>query len=339
MESKEEYISLFLRLGERLSSFGRDGESRKVVERAAAANPWFSGEDIIFSADALRECMLRKDILERWLSGYDIDYGRPRMVGVIMAGNIPLVGFFDMMCVLACGDECHVKPSSKDTVLIEYIIGILKEIDPRARIYGYDGLEVYDAVIATGSDNTNRYFRERFSGVRSLLRGSRYSAAVLDGTETGGELRGLSADVFRYNGMGCRNVSLLFVPAGYDICRLADAVRPDKVNPKYLNNYRQAKGVMSVQGGDFIDGGSFILIEERDFPSAAGVVNYTFYKDKAEAEAWLAENEEKLQVIVSHESIFGRRAAFGQAQRPYPWDYPDGRDVMRFLVRPESRRA
>ncbi len=323
---------MFVRLGEKLSSFGRDSESEKVVERAVAANPWFSADDILFSIEALRERMLQENILEQWLAGYNIDYGRARKVGVVMAGNIPLVGFFDMMCVLACGYECHVKFSSKDSVLMGYITGMLREIEPRVRIYGYDDSAVYDAVIATGSDNTNRYFRERFSGVPALLRGSRYSAAVLEGPETEGELRGLSRDLFLYNGMGCRSVSLLFVPQGYDIYSLAGTLRPDKVNPKYLNNYRQMRSLMSVDGRDFTDGGNFIMARERDFPSAVSVVNYTFYKDRDEVGEWLVQNEEKLQVVVSRENIFGRHAPLGQAQRPFPWDYPDGRDVVRFLI-------
>ena len=335
MGSKGEYVSLFSQLGEKLSSFGREVESEKVIERAVTANPWFSAEDILFAVDALRECMLREDILWQWLSGYKIDYGHPLKIGVIMAGNIPLVGFFDMMCVLACGYECHVKSSSKDSVLMEYMVSLVRSIEPGMRIYDYDDSTVYDAVIATGSDNTNRYFRERFSGIPALLRGSRYSAAVLDGSETEGDLRGLSADIFLYNGMGCRSVSLIFIPEGYDLHRLAAVLKPSGVNMKYLNNYRQLKGLMSVGGRDFTDGGNFIMARERDFPSAVSVLHYTFYKDKDEVEKWLTENEEKLQVVVSQEDLFRRHAPFGQAQRPFPWDYPDGRDVIRFLISPE----
>jgi len=333
MGNKERYISLFARLGEKLDSFGNDTISRNVIHKASAENPWFSAGDIMFSVRAIRETMLREDILTKWLSAYDTDrVTEGRRVGVVMAGNIPLVGFFDMMCVLVCGYDCYVKPSSKDSVLIAYVISLLREIDPGVRIYTYDDSILCDAVIATGSDNTNRYFRERFSGIPALLRGSRYSVAFLEGTETDEQMRGLSMDIFLYNGMGCRNVSLLLVPEGYDVRSLAGRIKPYGTNPKYFNNYRQAKGLMSVQGRGFIDAGNFVIVEDRDFPPAVSVVNYSFYVDKTEAGKWLSENNAKIQTVVSCDNIFPRYAGFGRAQCPYPWDYSDGEDVIGFLI-------
>lgn len=332
MGTKGKYISLFARLGERLGAFGRDDASKEAVASAVRENPWFSREDIVFSVGAIRNGMLQPDILQRWLGGYEIDYTRPKRIAVIMAGNIPLVGFFDLMCVVACGHECLVKPSSKDGALIGYICGLLRDIDPGVKIRPYTGQEHCDAVIATGSDNTNRYFRARFAGTPSLLRGSRASAAVLRGNETDRQLKGLSEDIFRYNGTGCRSVSLIFVPSGYDTGDFTARISPANANPKYRNNYLQARALLSVQGTDFIEGNGFVMHEGRSFPDAPSMIGYTFYDDITEVREWLAANEDRLQVVVSGDkSLFPRHAGFGRAQIPAPWDYPDGRDVIRFF--------
>lgn len=332
---KEKYISLFARLGDELEGFGNEGVSRAVLKAASLANPWFSTEDMVFAVRSLRENMLREGILREWLGGYEIDYARRRKIAVIMAGNIPLAGFFDMICVLACGCECHMKPSSKDSVLIAHIVGILRRLDPEIPVFNYAEGGAYDAAIATGSDNTNRYFRSMFAGVPALLRGSRASAAVLDGSETAGQLRGLSEDIFRYNGMGCRSVSLVFVPEGYDMASFAEAVKPATggVNPKYIGNYRQERAVAAMQGKTFTDGGCFLLSEERGFPNAVSRLNYTYYKDMAEASDWLARHEGEIQTVVAGDgSLFPRTSGFGLAQHPGPLDYADGRDVAGFLI-------
>ena len=218
----ENAIGLFSRLGCRLRGFGDDARTREVIGRACRENGWFTPADICRAVAAVADGMLRRDALAEWLAPYPVPVAEPRRVLVVMAGNIPLVGFFDMLCVLAAGHRCLVKPSAKDTVLMEYVIGLLRGIDPQVPVEFYDGSTSPDAVIATGSDNANRYFRAQYAGIPALLRGNRQSVAVLGGRETPAQLTALADDIWAYSGLGCRSVSLLFLPEGYDL-QAADA--------------------------------------------------------------------------------------------------------------------
>lgn len=210
---------------------------------------------------AIADDMLRRDRLETWLAPYPVPVAVPRRVLVVMAGNIPLVGFFDLLCVLAAGHRCLVKPSAKDRVLTEYVVGMLRELDPEVPVGFYDGSSPVDAVIATGSDNANRYFRTQYAGIPALLRGSRQSVAVLSGRETEAQLEGLADDIWAYSGLGCRRVSLLFVPEGYDL-----RLRMPAVNEKYRNNYRQQKALLTMTGRPFRDLGSAVCRRRAGFP-------------------------------------------------------------------------
>lgn len=207
-------IELFATLGDRLAAFGDDARTAAVIAGACAANPWFTPAEIRRAVDALRTDMLDRARLAAWLGRYPLPVARRADVLVVMAGNIPLVGFFDLLCVVAAGDRCLVKPSAKDRVLTEYVVRLLLEIDPEAPVALAGDDADADAVIATGSDNANRYFRTRYAGIPTLLRGSRHSAAVLSGEETEADLDGLADDLFAYSGLGCRSVSLLFLPRG-----------------------------------------------------------------------------------------------------------------------------
>lgn len=327
----ENMTALFTELGRRLGNFGGDRDSQLAICNAVTANPWFSEDDIKASVAAIRSRMLDAGILERWLSEYSASSGKTGKVAVIMAGNIPLVGFFDMMCVLIRGHECHIKPSSKDGVMISYIADLLKDMEPGLPLHEYSDDVEYDGVIATGSDNSNLYFRSRFADVPALLRGSRYSAAVIRGDETPAELRGLSRDVFMYNGLGCRSVSLVFIPEGYDIELLGRSIAPDMVNGKYHNAYLQRKAMLTLRGVGFDDHGEFVTVPSDEFPHEMGQLNYVRYGRTGEITEWVARNGEKIQCVVSRGGEFLRGAKFGEAQMPFPWDYPDGADVIGFL--------
>ena len=200
-------IELFSALGRRLADFGGDAPTQEVAERACRANGWFTPADVRRAVAAIADGMLRRDRLETWLAPYPVPVAVPRRVLVVMAGNIPLVGFFDLLCVLAAGHRCLVKPSAKDRVLTEYVVGMLRELDPEVPVGFCDGSSPVDAVIATGSDNANRYFRTQYAGIPALLRGSRQSVAVLSGRETEAQLEGLADDIWAYSGLGCRSVS------------------------------------------------------------------------------------------------------------------------------------
>jgi len=318
-------IELFAALGRRLEEFGRTPATQEVVRRAAAANAWFLPQEIVRAVEALRTEMLDRGRLERWAAGYG-PIERPKQVLVVAAGNIPLVGFFDLLCVLVSGHACRIKPSGKDAVLMRYIVDELKAIDPDLPlcISGIGGRP--DAVIATGSDLANRYFRALFGGIPSLLRGNRQSAAVLSGRETEAELRGLEEDLFAYSGLGCRSVSLLFLPRGG-----LPELHCTACNEKYRRNYLQQRAVLRMRRMPYVDLGGALLCEARDFPTALSCIHYTFYDTPAEAEAWLRAHDSELQCVVSRCAAHPRRVDFGRTQHPRLTDYADDADTMRFL--------
>lgn len=319
-------IELFSELGRRLERLGEDAASRKVIARACEANGWFSPLEVCRAARALATEMLTEERLRGWLAAYPLPVAQARNVLVIMAGNIPLVGFFDLLCVVAAGHRCLVKPSAKDRVLMEHIVAQLRDIDPEARVVLYDGTQPVDAVIATGSDNANRYFRAQYARIPALLRGSRQSVAVLSGRETPEQLRGLADDIWAYSGLGCRSVSLLFLPEGYDL----KLEMPD-VNPKYINNYRQEKALCEMSGTPYVDFGRAVAVEQREFPAALSRIAFTRYKTTEEVTAWLTQHDNELQCVVTTLLPHSRRVDFGRAQSPSLTDWPDDRDVLEFL--------
>lgn len=321
-------IELFSELGVRLRGFGDDDVTRAVADAACRANGWFTPAEVIRAVGAIARDMLCREKLEAWMAAYPaVPVAEPRRVLVVMAGNIPLVGFFDLLCTVVSGHRCLVKPSAKDAVLTEYVVGLLRDIDASVAVEFYDGASPVDAVIATGSDNANRYFRARYAGIPSLLRGSRQSAAVLSGDETPEQLAGLADDVWAYSGLGCRSVSLLFLPEGYE-----PILQMPPVNDKYKNNYRQVRALLTMQGSPFRDLGAAVAVEQRAFPAALSQVSYTHYKTPDEVAGWLAAHDDELQCVVTECLPHGRRAAFGCAQSPALTDYPDDRDVIAWLT-------
>ncbi len=318
----------------------------EVAERAVAENQWFTPADVQRAVAAVCDRMLDADKLRSWLGRYGITgqsgaqggqgaypagwgenpaesvrsegspVGGRRRVGVVMAGNIPMVGFFDMLCVFAAGHQCLYKPSSKDSALIDFAAQHLG-------IRRWEG-EVVDAVIAMGNNNTRRLLAGRFAGLPTLLRGNRGSVAVLDGSETSGELSALSDDIFAYSGLGCRNVSHLFLPAGYDVARLAEVLGSYGVPSEgYRNNFTQRRAMLEMQGGEFVEGAFFVLRQAEGFSEYISEIRYSF----GDGGRWLAEHAEEVQCVVGHEGV-----AFGCAQRPALTDYPDGIDTMAFLT-------
>lgn len=321
-------IDLFSELGVRLRGFGGDDVTRAVMNAACRANGWFTPAEVRRAVGAIARDMLNREKLETWLADYPaVPVVAPRRVLLVMAGNIPLVGFFDLLCTVVSGHRCLIKPSAKDSVLMEYIVALLRDIDDSAPVEFYDGASPVDAVIATGSDNANRYFRARYAGIPSLLRGSRQSAAVLSGDETPEQLAGLADDIWAYSGLGCRSVSLLFLPEGYE-----PTLQMPPVNDKYKNNYLQVRALLAMQGHPFLDLGAAVAVEQRAFPTALSQISYTHYKTPDEVAGWLAVHDDELQCVVTECLPHSRRAAFGCAQSPALADYPDNRDVIAWLT-------
>ena len=299
-------IETFSALGARLLGFGDDDATRAVIDSACRANGWFTPADIRRAVRAIACDMLQREKLEAWLADYPaLPVAEPRRVLVVMAGNIPLVGFFDLLCVLVSGHGCLVKPSAKDSVLMEHVVGLLREIDPSAPVRLYDGTSPVDAVIAT----------------------SRQSVAVLSGRETPEQLAGLADDIWAYSGLGCRSVSLIFAPEG---CEPALQIPP--VNDKYINNYRQQRALLEMQGRPFVDLGCAVAVEQCAFPAALSRIAYAHYATLDEVAAWLAGHDGELQCVVTGCLPHSRRAGFGCAQSPALTDYPDDRDVLAWLA-------
>jgi hypothetical protein len=331
---KQTFVDIFAELGRRLLLLGGDTRTREIIERAVETNPWFSEGGIVRAAKALSMGMLSRQALTVWLAGYpDLPVVAPRRVLIVMAGNIPFVGFADLLCVLAAGHSAVVKTSSKDTVLVTWLIEQLYDISPTIPISYYDWRQSPDALVAMGGNDAIRSLSGRYGDIPTLLRGSRSSVAVLGGDETSEQLSALADDILSYSGLGCRNVSLVFVPVGFDIGRFANALGsyPLGVNPKYASNCRQVKAILSMKGATFTDCEYCILHKELGVPSQISQINYFPYTFQEEISRWLAAHDDEIQCVVG--SIAHPRAVgFGESQSPTLVNYPDGRDTMQFLA-------
>lgn len=328
MEQKFD-IAPFVRLGDEL----RKGVPETVVAASVAGNEWFTPESVAAAVGALADDMLTAETLSEWLAAYAGDPApAAKDVAIVMAGNIPAVGFFDLMCVLLCEHRARIKPSSKDRPLTDWLCDLLRRIEPRFSIEPL-GQQKPDAVIATGSDTTRHHFEALYADTPALLRGSRHSLAVLTGQESDSDLKGLAEDIFLYFGLGCRNVSRLFLPRGYDTIRLAEVLQRNPITfPKYLNGYRQLRALRLMNDESFTDGEFFLLRESDSEPKGITEITYTYYDTIGETEAWVAGRDAELQCVVTQAFEHPRRADFGRAQHPQPWDYPDGADVIQFLT-------
>jgi len=250
-----------------------------------------------------------------------------------MAGNIPLVGFHDFLSVLITGNKVLAKLSSNDTVLLPFLAKKLIEIEPGfAELIEFteERLSNFDAVIATGSNNTARYFEYYFGKYPSIIRKNRNSVAILTGNETPEQLDALAEDIFRYFGLGCRNVSKLFLPKDYNFDPFFNAMYGWKEiinNNKYINNYDYNKAVYLMSNIELLDNEFLLLKEDNGFSSPISVVFYQYYESEDELRKYLSENKEHIQAIVSEKDI-----PFGAAQKPQLWDYADGVDTVSFLL-------
>ncbi|MGS2741891.1 acyl-CoA reductase [Sinomicrobium sp. M5D2P17] len=300
-------------------------------------NRWFTGENLAFALNQW-SLALTEENLSQWLSDYKTKPASSKKVAVIMAGNIPLVGFHDFMSVLLCGHSVIVKQSSNDRHLLPYLAKYLENVEPSFQgkiTFTEEKLETFDAVIATGSDNTSRYFEYYFGGKPNIIRKSRNSVAVLTGKETDEQLAGLGEDIFRYFGLGCRNVSKLFVPENYDFDRLFKAVYPFKdiiEIHKYANNYDYNKAVYLMSLFKLRDNGFLMLKEDESYASPIATLFYETYKTEDTLRDKLLRDSEKIQCIVASGLTPGE-VAFGKTQKPELRDYADGVDTVEFLLR------
>ena len=305
-----------------------------AIERAKLQNGWFQREACMEAIQSWGAALQPKNI-SQWINQYQINENNsPKTIAVIMAGNIPLVGLHDLISIWISGNRALVKCATKDSVLIPFIV----EINPlfQSLTSFTDGkLEGFDAVIATGSNNAARYFDYYFSKYPHIIRKNRNGVAVLDGSETQEDMKNLGRDILQYYGLGCRNVSKLYLSKGFDLDLIFKGLYPYaniiEMN-KYANNYDYNKAVYLISEFDFKENGFFILRENQAISSPIGTGNYEFYEGLDLLKKHLLDQKENIQCIVSKADIEGA-IPFGQAQTPNLWDYADGVDTLEFLNR------
>ena len=314
-------VEIFSQLGEELKVL-----PQRIIAEAERQNEWFC--QIPTAIEAICEQMLDPEKIREWIATYPIVPHTPKSVAIIMAGNIPAVGFADLMYTICSGNIPVVKYSSKDRVLMEHIVKTLQVIEPQLVIEQLTDNSRVDAVIATGSDTAALHFKAMFGSIPTLIRGSRHSVAVLSGNESCAELEGLSKDIFTYSGLGCRNVSLIFAPQGFDF----QLVVP-QMPQGYNNNYRHTRALMTMQGVIFNDCNGALTVEGgAEFPRHISCINICRYNSIDDVKTWLVENKERVQCVVSSENSISGAVAFGRAQYPSLNDYADNVDVMNFLL-------
>ncbi|WP_284652034.1 acyl-CoA reductase [Flavobacterium terrisoli] len=341
----------FIELGKFLSQFSLEQNSKNdsvlhndlhynsfvdLIELSQSHNGWFTPEQVYHAVQSWAKA-LTEDNLNQWLSKYDFSNVHPKTVGLILAGNIPLVGFHDFLSVLISGHKVLVKTSSNDQHLIKFLAKYLIAVNPEIEnhITFTDGkLENFDAVIATGSNNTARYFEFYFKDKPSIIRKNRNSVALLTGNESKEDLVNLGEDIFRYFGLGCRNVSKLFVPKGYDFQPFFQAIYEYKdviFYEKYSNNYDYNKAVFLMSNFKLLDNEFLTLKEDTSYASPISSVFYEYYENLDAIKKQLENDAEQIQCIVS-KNVVENSIPFGKTQQPELWDYADNVDTLAYLL-------
>jgi len=345
----EQRINAFAKLGDFLKQFSQEEFERNnaipfndlffdgfklQLKLAREANSWFTQEHLAFTFKNWSE-LLNQNSLREWTASYNLEINKPKTVAVIMAGNIPLVGFHDFLSVLLSGHKILIKQSSNDKHFLPLITKYLEYVEPEFKEtinFSEGKLTNFDATIATGSNNTARYFEYYFGKYPHIIRNNRNSLAVLTGNESAEELKNLGEDVFRYFGLGCRSVSKIFIPKGYDFDQLFNAVYDykDIINyKKYENNYDYNKAVYLMSEFKLIENGFLMLKEDASYASPIATLFYEYYDDISVLEEQLKKDANQIQCIVSN--CIENSVGFGETQHPTLTDYADDVDTMEFL--------
>jgi len=337
----KERIRTFAGLGEMLrnSLAGKktniSGELNSLIETQHQKNPWFTPDNVKMSVSAIADTLTYDNLL-KWTDKYpELERAdKPVRIAVIMAGNIPLVGFHDFLSVLITGNDIIAKTSSKDEDLIRFIGRTLTSLNPEFEkkiIFAEGTISGFEAVIATGSDNTSRYFEYYFGKYPHIIRKNRNSVAIIEGNEPESQLKSLGKDIFSYFGLGCRNVSKLFVPKDYDFSVMTKHWNDFSWlanHNKYINNYDYYKAVSIMNKEKFIDTGFVLIKENTDISSPVSVLYYEEYDSVKKLRSHLNETEDKIQCITGRNYI-----PFGTAQLPALWDYADRTDTIDFILK------
>jgi len=339
----QERINTFINLGESLNQMlaGNELEGGLSLDNfldVSTSNEWFREENIRFALKSIAD-ILTKENIQSWLSRYQgIGDSTKKKVGVVTAGNIPLVGFHDLLCVLMAGYELVIKVSSKDDKLMTALINLLASQNKKFGKFIHfesEQLKNFDAIIATGSDNTAKYFEYYFGKYPNIIRKNRNSVAVLTGEESEEELNKLADDIMMYYGLGCRNVSKLYLPDGYDIQKIFKPLFVYKHfidHNKYANNYTYNKSIYMMNKVPFWENGFAILKEDLGMASPISVIYFEHYSSLETVKERLNIDKENIQCVVAKDDFIEGSVAFGEAQQPKLWDYADNVDTMKFLL-------
>ncbi len=343
--------NVFVTLGRFLNQFAENNSNKdlsvphtelffekfeQLIQLSQSHNGWYTPEQVYFSIQSWAKALTQEN-LDQWTSSYDFTTTESKTIALILAGNIPLVGFHDFISVLVSGHNVLVKTSSDDQHLLPFLAKYLITVEPQLanKITFVEGkLEGFDAVIATGSNNTARYFEYYFKNKPSIIRKNRNSVAVLNGQETKEQLIALGEDIFRYFGLGCRNVSKLFVPKGYSFDAFFEAIfeYQEVIHyEKYANNYDYNKAVFLMSNYKLLDNCFLTLKEDSSHASPISSVFYEYYDSLTEIEKRLESEAETIQCIVSN-NLVQNSIPFGQTQRPQLWDYADHVDTITFSL-------
>lgn len=342
----EAFEKLGIQLNELILGFQNNDHHEKAqlfaakVNATSAKNGWFTKDNIISALQGVTS-WLQKDALIQWISIYPRlqENTDSKRVAVIMAGNIPLVNFHDFISVIMSGNIFVGKLSSQDDILLPYIADLLIEIEPELKSqiqFTTEIIKNVDAIIATGSDNSARYFEYYFKKYPHIIRKNRSSMAVLTGNETIEELKALGNDVFQYFGLGCRNISYLFLPQNFDFKRMLDAwdeFQSVAHLSKYVNNYDYQKAILLLNKVPFYDNGFLLVKESEQLATPVSTLHYSFYNNIEEVNEYIAQNNAKIQCVVSADKTIKNALGCGKTQMPTLSDYPDGVDILDFLIK------
>ena len=308
----------------------------KIIQQGKLNNPWFTDQNMKVNLSYWAEKLNKYD-LTQWMNNYHTMNISSKNVAIIMAGNIPLVGFHDFLSVFLSGHNSIIKLSSNDKHILPFLTNLMistnNELSKKI-IYIEGKLQGYDAVIATGSNNTSRYFEYYFKNKKSIIRKNRNSIAVLDGTENEDDLSLLGDDIFTYFGLGCRSISKLYVPENYCFDLFFNSIFKwnDLINShKYANNYDYNKAIYLMSEYKFLDNGFFIVKEGSELYSPISTINYEFYNDISVLKKKIKADDKDIQCIVSNAEI-ENKINFGETQKPSLSQYADNIDVVEFLL-------
>lgn len=333
----ENRIRVLTALGYHLQQ--KDEYLQAVIQRTHFNNQWFTVENQNLAVNAIATNFLAPAKLEEWLEKYPLkDPKAPKSIGLVLAGNIPLVGFHDILCVFIAGYKAKIKLSDKDPFLLPYLLKLLKGFDARTESYFeiVPQLKDFDAVIATGSNNSARYFEAYFGKYPHIIRKNRNGIAILNGKESKEDTRALGLDIFQYYGLGCRNVSKLYLPQGYNFQPLLESLHEYReviLNSKYKNNFDYNYALYVLNKVDYQANGCIILLEDQTLTSRIAALHYEYYKDVNELKQEIKARKAEIQCIVSQAGWLDFPTfSFGKAQEPELWDYADGVDTLAFLL-------